>query len=519
MPFRLTLLAALAAAPALAQPAASRVDAPYPVAASLSPDALQASLGGVACGAEPCVELVDWPAVLRSDALAVTAVATPPDGPRVVVRAWVPGTLADEKRPDRAVPASAEERAWNGARRWDWSVFGQHAAYVEAAPGRSVEVAAARSPEAVEAALRAVDVAALRTAPPATAYVLPRSKRVFWTQAEAAEAAREDRPRFVPLVPPARLQALLPTIEERVWADVESGFTAYARSRSFQDNTALPAAYALLDFPSLTGGQSAPDARLWLRSVDPEAAPPEPATYDGYRTRRATVRGVPALVSEGLARDGTPLPAEDAFAPTLLLLGNGREVSVEGADSALVVRLLDALSFDALQAAPAELLPFAQVSRGYERGVGTAFTGAYAAPGQPGVVRARPEDGTAAGFEVEFALPPGAYASSPGAVGGCLGANAEALEYATAVLAAFVLVTDRPVDPCVGAGAPDYPASPAAEIARQGGLVLLQDHGPADQTPLLWLDSWPALRHSLSAGVGAPARPRRSSGSPHRRPI
>ena len=515
MPFRLALLAALVAAPALAQPVPTRVDAPYPVVASLSPDALQVALGRVACGAEPCVELVDWPAVLRSDALAVTAVATPPGGPRVVVRAWVPGTLTGEKRPDRIVPASAEERAWNGARRWDWSVFGQHAAYVEAAPGRSVEVAAARSPEAVDAALRAVDVAALREAPPATAYVLPRSKRVFWTEAKAAEAAQDERPRFVPLVPPAQLQALLPTIEERVWADVESGFTAYARPRSPQDNAATPAAYALLDIPSLTGGgRSVPEARLWLRSVDPDAAPPEPATYDGYRTRRTTVRGVPALVSEAIAPDGTPLSPlpKGAFPPTLLLLGSGREVSVESADSALAVRLLDALSFGAIRKAPAEPLPFAQVGHRYDRGVGTAFVGAYAAPGQPGVVRAgvvraRSEGGAEAGFEVEFALAPGAYASSPNVVGGCLGANADALEYATAVLAAFVLVTDRPVDPCVGVGAPDYPASPAAELARAGGLVLLQDHGPADQTPLLWLESWPALRHSLLPAWALPLAP------------
>ena len=507
---RLALLLAFAAAPALAQSAASRIDAPYPVPASLAPEDLAAALGGV-CEAAPCVEIVDHPRVLRDEALAVTAVATPPGGPRVVARAWVPGALPEEKRPDRIVPATATERLWNGARRWDWSVFGQHAAYVEAAPGRSLEVAAAASRDAVDAALAAADVDALREAPPATAYVVPRSKQVFWSEAAAAEAAAAERPRYVALVPADRLATLLPQTEETGGAKIESGSARYAPYPQTPDDPVTPTTYAHLIVPGGRGTGRGGAAEFSVYSRDPDAAPAEPISATDYRTRRTTLRGYPALVTEGLAPDGTALPpyTEGSFPPTLLQLGGGREVSVGGTDSLLVVRLLDAFDVDALRSAPARPMPFAQ-SGPYGRGAGTAYVGAYEAPGRAGVVRAA----SGRGVEAEFVLPPGAFASSPGAVGGCLGANPEALEYATTVEAAFVLVTPRPVAPCAGVGAPDYPASPAAELAREGGFVLLQDHGPSDALPLAWVETWPALRHGLLPAWAFPLAP---AGPPERR--
>ena len=499
---------------------ALRVNAPYAVPAALSPSTLMGALDRVSCRqSDPCVVVREAPSTFYDDALLVVVAAEPSEGPGMLVRAWLPELLPDDEHPRNAVPASATETAWRGVRRWDWSVFGRHAAYVEIASGRSVETGTAESRAAVDNALDRVDIERLQNAPDEPAYVLPLSRRLYWSPEEAQKAAAEERARFVSLILPTTLENLLPDAPENEWEVLtSSGFVPF-----YTGGESIPSSYAELAVHKEAGPLSIPDARITLLNFGPHL---EDDVERG--DRRTTVTGYPALVYDSTdatytlsspllydqvsrAVESGAIARPDSVQLIDVAVGEGRHVHAAGADTALAARLLRAVPFKMLAEVPSRQVAFAQRTR-YVSSSTDPFVGVHALPGSPDRVRAVSAHGSA----VEFTLASDQFVSSPAASTPCPHAIPRDFLVSDGIRhrSELAVLTSLSVDPCVGFAADGYPDSQAAVLARERGLVVVEEHGPIEQFPLAWVSSWPALRHALLPTWALPLMP---SGPPEQR--
>lgn len=492
--WRATMRAAagLAAVAVLAAPArsqtAERVNAPFAVEAVLAPLDLVAALAGV-CG-EACVEVVEEPAGWGGSSQLATAVAAPPDGPTVTARAWRPdaafGTPAAPDVPERAVAS-----LWRGGQRRDWEVFGRHSASVELAPGRTLEAGPAASRAALDAALEAVRTDLL-TQPPRRALVVPGTVRLWFTPAEADEAARRARPRITARVPVETLRAALPradTLNARV----------VAAAAPFDGVLAHIAVLAV--YPDGYAEQymvAGPPPRAQLLLVSTDAVPDtlaRPARVRGYPARVYATEQPDLAYYVSVVSDGSARPQQPLVRAVDVLVAPGRIARVVGPDTLLADRLLAAADLAAL-AGPVTARVIESPELTYARAA-TPYRGLYADERSPGTI-VTVQDGVP---PLWFTLPADRYAVGVPAY--CEGGAGIAL----AVVAA------EPVAPCAGLSAEAYPDSEAARLARAGGLAVVHDHGASGAVRLAWAAAWPAYRRALLPAWAIPLEP---SGAPER---
>ena len=494
----LAVVASLAA-PVRAQTAeaqtAERVNAPFRVEAVLAPADLVEALAGV-CGAA-CVEILEVPRGWDGARQLAAAVATPPDGPPVTARAWRPGTLDADDRPGADVPQRAVPTAWRGGQRHDWEVFGRHSAFVDLAPGRTLEAGPAASRAALDAALDEVRTDLL-TQPARSAFVVPGAVDLWWTAEQAAEAARRARPRVLARVPLDALQAALPVLDTL-------NARAYVTAGPFGDALAHVANLAV--YPdgyverTMENGPP-PLAQLLLVSTDAEPDTlAAPGWVRGYPAREyAAERPRWAYYGPRVYSSSDPAPTEQPLVRAVdVRVAPGRIARVIGPDTLVADRLLATVDLAAL-AGPATARAVESPELAYARAA-TPYRGVYADDREPGTVVAV-EDGAA---PVRFTLPADRYAV--GVTSYCPAAGVGEL---------LAAVASQPLAPCAGFSAQAYPESEAADLARSGGLVVVREHGPSAAVRLAWAVSWPAYRRSLLPAWAIPLAP---DGEPERRRV
>ncbi len=181
-----------------------------------------------------------------------------------------------------------------------------------------------------------------------------------------------------------------------------------------------------------------------------------------------------------------PAPAPKAqprYPKTTFLLGDGVRVVVGGRDSTLAARAVEALNLSGMARARTEIEP----------AVSGTFVGAFETG--EGTVRVYDRFGHSVGLRPSR----GMLVTGVAAIDGCAGADGLGLTHSykgEGAQGTIAVLSRRALDPCT-AFATAYPQSTVPQTVRDEPLALIRDHGDADATPLAWLQTWPALRHSL----------------------